>query len=262
MDIKNYNNHAWNKQVDVNNEWTQPVTSLQVEAARNGDWSIVLTPHKSVPHSWFGDLTGKKVLCLASGGGQQGPILSAAGADVTVFDLSEKQLAQDALVAKRDGLTLKTVKGDMTDLSCFENESFDLIFHPCSNNFVPDISNLWAEAARVLKENGRLLSGFINPAAYIFDWFEAEKGETKVRHKLPFSDINNLSEEELALLKEQDEPLVFSHSFEEQIKGQLDNGLVLIDMFEDNWHSMAFSEYFPPTMACLTLKLSPAVWKR
>ena len=93
MDIKNYNNQAWNKQVEASNEWTQPVSSEQVKAARQGQWSIVLTPHKSVPHNWFGDLTGKKVLCLASGGGQQGPILAAAGADVTVFDLSENHLA-------------------------------------------------------------------------------------------------------------------------------------------------------------------------
>ena len=260
MDIKNYNAEAWNKQVEAQNEWTQPVTQAQVLAARNGEWQVVLTPHKSVPHKWFGDIAGKEVLCLASGGGQQGPILAAAGAEVTVFDLSQKQLAQDEFVAHRDGLALKTVQGDMTDLTCFENESFDLIFHPCSNNFIPELSGLWSESARVLKPGGRLLSGFLNPAAYIFDWFEAEKGITKLRHKLPFSDVNSLTEAELALLKQQNEPLVFSHSFEEQIKGQLDNGLVLVDMYEDDWHSMSFSEYLPPTMACLTIKLPKTVW--
>ena len=70
------------------------------------------------------------MLCLASGGGQQGPILAAAGAEVTVFDASEKQLAQDRLVAEREGLSLTTVQGDMADLSCFDDESFDFIFHP------------------------------------------------------------------------------------------------------------------------------------
>ena len=260
MDIKKYNSDAWNKQVEANNEWTQPVTSEQVAAAKQGNWEIVLTPHKAVPRNWFGELNGKKVLCLASGGGQQGPILAAAGAEVTVFDLSDNQLAQDRFVAERDGLDIKTVKGDMTDLSCFVDASFDLVFHPCSNNFVPDISGLWREASRVLKPNGRLLSGFINPAAYIFDWFKAENGEVVVRHKLPFSDIANLTKEEQALLKEQNEPFVFSHSFEEQIKGQLDNGLVLVDMFEDYWDAMAFSDYLPSTMACLTIKLAQDVW--
>ena len=71
------------------------------------------------------------VLCLASGGGQQGPILAAAGANVTVFDNSPAQLRQDELVARREGLSIRTVQGDMRDLSAFADGSFDLIFHPC-----------------------------------------------------------------------------------------------------------------------------------
>lgn len=262
MDVKNYNSAAWDKQVENQNEWTQVVSSAQIADAKQGHWEVVLTPHKAVPKSWFGDLTGKKILCLASGGGQQGPILAALGADVTVFDLSKKQLSQDRYVAERDGLTIQTVCGDMTDLSVFSDDSFDLIFHPCANSFVPDIVPVWREAARVLKQNGRLLSGFINPTAYIFDWFKAEKGEVAVRHKLPYSDIDNLTAAEQDKLKKQNEPFVFSHSLEEQIKGQLENGLVLVDIYEDNWDAMGFSEYFPPTMACLTIKLKQDVWTR
>ena len=127
---------------------------------------------------------------------------------------------------------------------------------------MPNIKPLWQEASRVLKPNGRLLSGFINPVAYIFDWFKAEQGETCVRHRLPYSDLENLSAQEQALLKQQNEPFVFSHSLEAQIKGQLDCGLVLVDMFEDNWDAMDFSQYFPPTMACLTIKLAQNVWTR
>lgn len=55
---------------------------------------------KSIPKNWFPTLEGLKILCLASGGGQQGPILAAAGADVTVVDISQKQLEQDIYVAK------------------------------------------------------------------------------------------------------------------------------------------------------------------
>lgn len=254
MDIKSYNKQAWNAQVAQNNEWTRAVSTEQVNAARQGQWDIVLTPHKAVPKSWFGELKNKKVLCLASGGGQQAPILAAAGAEVTVFDLSDAQLAQDSMVAKRDNLTLTTIQGDMCDLSCFADECFDLIFHPCSNNFIPDLTPLWQEAARVLKPNGRLLSGFLNPAAYLFDWFEAEKGQTVLRHKLPFSDQNNLTPQEIELLKQQNEPFVFSHSLEAQIRLQLAQGLMMADMYEDDWQSMAFSEYLPPTIATLTIK--------
>ena len=79
------------------------------------------------------------MLCLASGGGQQGPILAAAGANVTVFDNSPRQLAQDRLVADREGLAIETVLGDMADLSAFPDARFDLIVHPVSNVFVPDV---------------------------------------------------------------------------------------------------------------------------
>ena len=132
MDIRDYNRTAWNSEVAKKNEWTVPVTSEAIARAREGDWSVVLTPEAPVPRDWFGDLTGAKVLGLASGGGQQGPILAAAGADVTVFDNSPAQLGQDQLVAERDGLSIETVEGDMRDLSRFADNSFDLIFHPVS----------------------------------------------------------------------------------------------------------------------------------
>lgn len=87
------NEIAWNKRAENNDEWSQPVSSEIIEAAKNGNWSIVLTPSKKVPADWFpSDLKGKKVLCLAGGGGQQGPVLAAAGADVTVYDNSDGQL--------------------------------------------------------------------------------------------------------------------------------------------------------------------------
>jgi 2-polyprenyl-3-methyl-5-hydroxy-6-metoxy-1,4-benzoquinol methylase len=80
-------------------------------AARQGKVTIFLTPTRPVPADWLGELAGKKVLCLASGGGQQGPLLAAAGARVVVFDLSDEQLAQDRRVPERVGLELETVRG-------------------------------------------------------------------------------------------------------------------------------------------------------
>ena len=108
------------------------------------------------------------MLCLASGGGQQGPILSAAGADVTVFDNSPQQLAQDQMVANRDELNLQTIQGDMADLSAMESDRFDLVFHPCSNTFVPDVNPVWRECYRVLKKGGTMISGFCNPVLFLF----------------------------------------------------------------------------------------------
>ena len=92
MDVASINRGAWDHQVKSGCKWTVPVSSEQVAAAKVGDLHVVLTPIKPVPLNWFPNLTGCKVLCLASGGGQQGPLLAAAGADVTVFDNSPAQL--------------------------------------------------------------------------------------------------------------------------------------------------------------------------
>lgn len=75
-------------------EWGKPVDHETYINAQNGQWSVVLTPTKAVPREWFGDLKGKKLLGLASGGGQQMPIFTAAGAECTILDYSEKQLEE------------------------------------------------------------------------------------------------------------------------------------------------------------------------
>ncbi len=110
MDSRNYNREAWDAQVEQHNRWTVPVSSEVIAQARRGQWEVVLTPATPVPDDWFPDLRGCDMLALASGGGQQGPILAAAGAHVTVFDNSARQLDQDRHVAERDGLSLATVQ--------------------------------------------------------------------------------------------------------------------------------------------------------
>jgi len=181
-DVRAANRDAWDREVAAANRWTVPVSSTQIARARQGDWSLLLTPLRPVPHSWLPDpLAGAKILGLAAGGGQQGPILAAAGAEVTVLDNSPRQLAQDRQVARREGLDLRTVEGDMADLSVFEDGCFDQVFHPCSNCFVPQILPVWREAFRVLRPGGRLLAGFTNPVRYLFDEQLAEEGQLHVR---------------------------------------------------------------------------------
>src|SRR5262249_30311178 len=146
MDVRTYNRHAWDRAVEKGNRWTVPVGPGVIAAARRGDWQVLLTPTKPVPRDWFPDLAGLAVLCLASGGGQQAPVCAAAGASVTVLDNSPAQLAQDRLVAGREGLEVRTVEGDMADLSAFPDGRFGLVFHPCSNCFVPQVRPVWREA--------------------------------------------------------------------------------------------------------------------
>ncbi len=169
MDVLAHNRTAWDKEVEGGNRWTLPVSPEEVAAARRGVWKVYLTETKPTPRAWFPDLEGIELLCLASGGGQQGPILAAAGARVTVFDNSPKQLERDRQVAARDNLEIATVMGDMADLSAFPDGRFDLIFHPVSNIFAPAVLPVWREAFRVLRPGGYLLAGILNPMEYIFD---------------------------------------------------------------------------------------------
>jgi len=257
VDIRHYNRQAWDRKVAEKSLWTVPVDTNAVEAARQGEWRIILTPTVSVPRDWFGDLTNCDLLCLASGGGQQGPLLAAAGARVTVFDNSPAQLAQDRLVAERDGLDLHTAEGDMADLGIFSDESFDLIVHPVSNCFVPDLGPVWREAFRVLRPGGAILTGMMNPAYYCFDFELAEMGEVKIRHKLPYSDIVNLDEATLEKHRQRGLPLEFSHSLTDQLAGQLEAGFVLAGFYEDDFGPDIpdpISDYMPTMMATRAVK--------
>ncbi len=257
--VTSYNRRAWDKAVERESQWTIPVSPQEIAAARQGKWQILLTPTKPVPSRWFPELSGKDVLCLASGGGQQGPLLAAAGATVTVFDNSPRQLAQDRLVATREKLILTTIQGDMADLSAFEESSFDLIIHPCSNMFVPDIRPVWQEAYRVLRKGGSLLAGFCNPAMYIFDQQLADEGMLQVRHQLPYSDLTSLRADEHQAYVDDLQPMEFGHTLTDQIGGQLDAGFLLADFFEDHWEGIALSEYMPIFMATRAFKLSDSV---
>jgi SAM-dependent methyltransferase len=236
MNTTKQNSIAWDKKVEENAAYTMAVSPDMIKKAKCGEWEITITAGKPVPRTWFPkSLDGLKVLCLASGGGQQGPVLAAAGADVTVVDISKKQLEQDEMVAQREGLMLKTVLADMTDLSMFANGEFDLIVHPVANLFVEDISKVWMEASRVLKEKGVLISGFVNPLLFIFDDEEDQKGNLAVKNPIPSSSLDNLTDEEITEYMNSDKTIEFGHTLESQIQGQIDAGFVISGLYEDDF---------------------------
>lgn len=236
MDIVKQNSSAWDKKVEEQAVYTKPVSKEVIERSKSGEWEINVTTSKPVPRSWFpNSLKGLKILCLASGGGQQAPVLAAAGADVTVTDISKKQLEQDEFVANRDGLNLRIVQGNMSDLSNFEDEKFDMIINPVSNLFVKDVHPVWKEASRVLKDKGVLISGFTNPLLFIFDDEEDMKGNLVVKNTIPSSSLDGLTEKEIREYIEANNTIEYGHTLENQIQGQIDAGLVINGLYEDDF---------------------------
>ncbi|HEV7306550.1 class I SAM-dependent methyltransferase [Ensifer sp.] len=257
LDIIDHNRQAWDRQARQHCEWSQPVTPDVIAAARTGKWQARLTPG-DLPDGWLPDIRGKKILCLASAGGQQAPILAAAGADVTVFDLSEGQLDQDRLVAEREGLSLTAVQGDMRDLSVFADETFDIVFHPISNLYVPDLQPVWRECRRVLKAGGRLLASFYNPIVFVGDRDPdlAEQGLVRPTYKVPFVEAEHLPPEVVDGKIERGEALVFGHSLADQIEGQLQAGFLLAGFHEDWQPSPRFviDSFVPTFIATCAIK--------
>ena len=255
MDIRGHNGQAWDREVERGNRWTVPIGPEVIEATRRGEWEIWLTDHKPVPKTWFPEVRGADLLCLASGGEQQAPILAAAGSNVTVLNNSPRQLAQDRSVADRESLTLETVEGDMRDLSAFADGSFDLVFHPVSNLFVPEVRPVWREAFRVLRRGGTLLAGFLNPTVYIFDLDLADTtGELQVKYELPYAATTSLGEEELKRQLDRGDTLEFSHKLEDQIGGQTEAGFLISGLYKDHHRDNSIAAHIPTFVATRTIK--------
>jgi SAM-dependent methyltransferase len=254
LNVRDYNRYAWNQQVNIKNKFTIPVDPQIVAAARKGEFSVLLTETKPVPFEWFPPFPGLDLLGLASGGGQQGPVFAALGANVTIFDNSPAQLERDRQVAAHEGLNIRTVEGDMRDLSIFADEIFDLVFHPVSNVFCPEVRPVWREAFRVLRHGGLLLSGFANPLYYMFGTHADEQKNLQVRYAIPYSDLNDMEPEELETCIEEGIPLEFGHSLTDLIAGQTDAGFKITGFYEDICPDSPLSKYHPAYIATRAIK--------
>lgn len=226
MKYQDINAKTIDRWVDEGWEWGIPITHEDYVDAVNGKWNVLLTPTKPVPHGWFGKLNGKKLLGLASGGGQQMPIFAALGAQCTVLDYSERQLDSESFVAQREGYEIDIVKADMTNPLPFADNTYDLIFHPVSNCYVKEVKPIFRECFRILKPGGVLLCGLGNEVNYLVN-----DDEEHIVNTMPFDPLIN--EAQCRQLEESDCGMQFSHSVAEQIGGQLEAGFVLTDIYGD-----------------------------
>ena len=226
MSYQDDNAAAITRWVEEGWEWGKPISHETYMAALHGQWDVKLTPTKFVPHEWFGELRGKKLLGLASGGGQQMPVFAALGADCTVLDYTPVQLESERQVAEREGYNIEIIRADMTKPLPFEDRSFDLVFHPVSNCYAQEVRPIFRECLRILKPGGILLCGLDNGLNYAFD-----NEEKELCFSLPFDPLRN--PEQMARLSVADDGVQFSHTLEEQIGGQLEAGFRLTHVYED-----------------------------
>ncbi len=226
MEYQTINSQTIDNWVKEGWEWGKPISTETYKKALNGDWGVYLTPTKTMPKNWFpNSIENLKILGLASGGGQQMPIFSALKAKCTVLDFSKIQLESEKIISQREGYSIDIIHYDMTKALPFEDEKFDIIFHPVSNCYVEDVKSIFKECFRILKKGGIFVSGFDNGINFITN------DEEKIENVFPFNPLKNKNQMEI--LKKENGGVQFSHTLEEQIGGQLEAGFTLTSVYED-----------------------------
>ena len=198
-------------------DWTACASAEELELARKGRLKLDFFD-KEVPEDWLKDIKGKKVLCLAGAGGRQAPLLACAGAKVTVIDISDKMLDKDRKIAEREKLEIEIVKGNMCDLSVFEDNSFDFILNPPSLMYIPDLEPVFAESYRVLAKDGLMIIMAPSPVNYLCDWIESgDGGYYKAVHKMPWCSKDH----------DDSDWIEYGHSMEAYLGGLIQSGFVI-----------------------------------
>lgn len=227
-ELATYNKARWEELAQSNIEYSRPALDLTLESARR----------MVDPEGILDEITGKDVLCLAGGGGQQSAAFALLGATVTVLDLAVTQLERDQQAARHYGVTVETVQGDMRDLSAFRDAAFDIIYHAHSLNFVPDARQVFREVARVLKRGGFYRMSCSNPFFHGMDerdW----NGEGYVL-KFPYDDGAELVYEDPCwefdagdgTTQRVQGPREFRHSLNSLVNGLVEQGSVLRGVWE------------------------------
>ena len=231
-ELAQYNRERWNALAQARVEYSRPFLQMDAVAARawyNERMDFVVGNEP--------DPAGKDVLCLAGGGGQQTAAFGLLGARVTVLDLSDTQLERDREAAAHFGYTLAAVQGDMRNLAPFATNSFDIVWHPYSINFVNDPMPVFAEVARVIRPGGLYHLQFSNPFWTMEESDWTEKGYPLRQpyvtgQKLQYSDDAWTFEDEAGNLQRVQGPHEFLHTMSHMLNGLIRHGFVLAGFHE------------------------------
>jgi SAM-dependent methyltransferase len=250
-DIAQHNAECWEALAAAGVAYSRPLLDLDEETARRF----------LDPYGVMGEPGGKEVLCLASGGGQQSAAFGLLGARVTVLDFSRTQLARDREAGVHYGLDLRLLQGDMRDLSGFPADSFDIVYHAHSLNFIPDPGTVFDEVRRVLRPGGLYRLSYSNPFVHaMFDcpWHGTGYGVLQpyvdgeeIRYPDPHWEVDDEEGRSSRVVG----PREWRHGLGGVVNGLLGRGFSLLGMWEDqdghdpgaepgSW--LHFNTYFPP----------------
>jgi ubiquinone/menaquinone biosynthesis C-methylase UbiE len=116
------------------------------------------------------DLTGKKVLMLGCGTGEESIMLKEFGAlNIIGIDLSEESIR----LAKESYPDCEFIVGDMHNLP-FDDESFDFIYSSLAIHYSGTPEEVYKEIYRVLKHDGELLFSVGHPLRWACEEIEVD----------------------------------------------------------------------------------------
>ncbi len=218
--VHDHNRRAWDQFARNQSRFTKPITDREFDEALQG---ICSDP-------WFeGRLHGARLVCLGSGGGRQSALYAAAGACVTVVDISAEMLAVDRQVVANRGLDVAIVQASIDDLRALPRASFDFAVQPVSTCYVPDVVRVYEEVARILIPGAVYVSQHKQPASLQAEIKPSPRGGYEVRDPYyrsgPLATISGSPHREEGTLE-------FLHRWEQLIGGLCRAGFVVEDLVE------------------------------
>jgi SAM-dependent methyltransferase len=215
-----HNRRAWDARARAERRFAKPIADTEfAQALRNIHCDAWLT----------GAIRGRRLLCLGSGGGRQSVLYAAAGADVTVVDISEEMLDLDRQAAAARSLGVRTVLASIDDLAALTTAEFDTIIQPVSTCYVPDVTAVYCEVARVTAAGGLYISQHKQPASLQADVRPTARGGYELlepyHRTTPLPPVAGSSHREEGTLE-------YLHRWEELIGGLCRAGFVVEDLIE------------------------------
>ncbi|MGA0409934.1 MAG: class I SAM-dependent methyltransferase, partial [Limisphaerales bacterium] len=217
--IANHNAQAWDELVRQKSGFASRVSA---RCLNNPD------PYINI-YDWLPEgVRGKRVLCLAAGGGKHGPLYAAAGAEVTVVDASQAMLHKDREMAAKHGLQIQCIQTCMTQLEGLGKGVYDLVMQPVSSCYIKEIDRLHQAVAGALKPGGLYIVQHKQPMSLQCSPFP-EQGTYRVENPASVDEalppVAGSEHREVGTLE-------FLHSLESLVGGLCRHGFVIEDLRE------------------------------